>query len=136
LIVVTGGCQCGFLRYEASGVPFGETLCHCSLCRRTTGAPAVAWFSVRPRDFRFTEGKPSRYASSETGTRSFCPQCGAQVTFQNTAHPGELDVTTASLDDPDATPPKDQTWVSSRVRWMDDVPSLTSYPRLRSEGRA
>jgi YHS domain-containing protein len=90
LIVLTGGCQCGFLRYEASGVPFKETLCHCSLCRGTTGAPAVAWFSVRPRDFRFTEGKPT------VGSEKFAlAHGGATYRFSSQAN---LDLFKASPD--------------------------------------
>jgi hypothetical protein len=29
-------------------MPFNETNCHCSICRRTTGAPFVAWFDQLP----------------------------------------------------------------------------------------
>src|SRR5262249_38242564 len=56
-----GGCFCGRIRYEVAGRPFHETNCHCSICRRTTGAPFVAWFSVRPSEFRFVEGDPSHF---------------------------------------------------------------------------
>jgi len=34
--MLTGGCFCGRVRYEAGGVPFNRTNCHCSICRRTT----------------------------------------------------------------------------------------------------
>lgn len=134
-MALTGGCFCGHLRYEASGTPFDETLCHCAMCRGTTGAPAVAWFTVRPRDFKFTEGKPTKFESSEDGVRSFCPQCGTHILFQSAKRAGEVDISTSSLDDPEACPPKDQTYTASRVRWMDDLPSLTSFPRTRADGR-
>ena len=44
--MLTGGCFCGRVRYEARGPAFNRTSCHCSICRRTSGAPFVAWFSV------------------------------------------------------------------------------------------
>ena len=50
--MLTGGCFCGAIRYEARGTPFDETNCHCSICRRTPGAPFVTWFSPRSSDFR------------------------------------------------------------------------------------
>jgi len=40
--MLTGGCYCGYLRYDVFGQPFDETVCHCSIYRRTTGAPFVA----------------------------------------------------------------------------------------------
>ena len=44
--MLTGGCFCGAIRYEARGTPFHESNCHCSICRRTTGAPFVTWFAA------------------------------------------------------------------------------------------
>ena len=92
-----GGCFCGRIRYEVTGTPFHETNCHCSICRRTTGAPFVAWFSVRPSEFRLASGEPVRFRSSAKGTRSFCGHCGTQLTFQGDDWLDEVDVTTSSL---------------------------------------
>jgi hypothetical protein len=116
--VLTGGCYCGAIRYEADGTPFNETNCHCSICRRTSGAPFVTWFSVRASEFRFVRGHPTRFNSSEKGTRSFCPRCGTQLTFASSDFPDEIDVSTCSLDNPDIVPPRDNTRTSSRVRWV------------------
>jgi len=113
-----GGCYCGRIRYEAAGAPFHETACHCSICRRTTGAPYVAWFSVRSADFRFTAGEPARFSSSPHGTRTFCPTCGTQLTFKSSGAPGEIDVTTGSLDDPETVPPRDHIFIGTRLRWV------------------
>jgi hypothetical protein len=54
--MLKGGCFCGDIRYEAGGKPFYRTNCHCSICRRTTGAPFVAWFSVPRSEFRLVQG--------------------------------------------------------------------------------
>ena len=116
--MLTGGCFCGAVRYEVHGTPFHETNCHCAICRRTTGAPFVTWFSVRSSDFRFTNGMPNRFNSTEKGARSFCPCCGTQLTFEHSRSPDEIDVTTCSLDDPNLLPPRDNTRTSSRLRWL------------------
>ena len=121
--MLTGGCHCGALRYEAEGEPFERALCHCELCRRTTGAPAVAWFTIRESDLRLT-GEPVRYASSDHAERGFCGRCGAQITFKDAAYGDRIDLTTASLDDPEAAPPVEQIWVRSRLHWMADAHAL------------
>ena len=71
--MLKGGCFCGRIRYETAGTPFRETNCHCSICRRTSGAPFVTWFSVLRSEFRFVTGEPTRFNSTAEATRSFCP---------------------------------------------------------------
>lgn len=129
-----GGCFCGQIRYEATGTPFHETSCHCAICRGTTGAPWVAWFSVIRSQFRFTTGEPARFKSTRRGTRTFCPTCGTQLTFETEDYPKEIDVTICSLDDPDSVRPKDQTWVSSKVKWVSLDHRLTQH-RTSASGR-
>ncbi|HSV58781.1 MAG TPA: GFA family protein [Variovorax sp.] len=130
--MLKGHCQCGWLRYEAGDSASLETACHCSICRRTSGAPLVAWFTVPLAAFRFTSGTPTRFQSSEHATRSFCPRCGTQLTFQSTSYPEEIDVTTCSLDDPERLPPKDHTRTSSRLSWVRLADGLPAYPEARS----
>ena len=121
--MLTGGCHCRAVRYEADGQPFERALCHCTLCRATTGAPAVAWFTVRESDLRLT-GEPVAYAASKHAVRTFCGRCGTQITFKHADYEDRIDLTTASLDDPEAAPPVEQIWVRSRLRWMADAHAL------------
>jgi len=123
--MLTGGCYCGAIRYQAGGRPIERALCHCSICRATTGAPAVAWFTVDRAAFRYTAGAPALFASSPQAERSFCPKCGTQLTFVHQDYGGErIDVTTASLDDAEAAPPVEQIWTRSRLSWMADLDRL------------
>ncbi|WP_194722181.1 GFA family protein [Noviherbaspirillum malthae] len=131
--MLSGGCFCGAVRYETDGTPFHETNCHCEICRRTSGAPMVAWFSVPKTGFRLVAGKPTRFRSTALGMRSFCPQCGTQLTFENDNLPDEIDVTIVSLDDPDRLTPKDHTYVRSRLQWVKLADQLPQYQETRRE---
>ena len=129
--MLKGGCYCGAIRYEAAGQPYNETNCHCSICRRTTGAPFVAWFSVPREQFRITKGSLTRFQSTAKGTRSFCAQCGTQLTFEHDDFAGEIDVTTCSLDDANAVPPKDHTRTSSKLSWIRLADGLREFQGSR-----
>ncbi len=131
--MLRGGCFCGFVRYEAQGAPDHETFCHCSICRRTSGAPVVAWFTVPAEGFRITDGAPATFASTEHGTRSFCPRCGTPLTFASSRLPDEIDVTTCSLDEPEALPPRDHTRTSAKLPWLELGDGLPSFPEARAE---
>lgn len=129
---LTRGCFCGAIRYRVSGARSDETLCHCSICRRVSGAPFVAWFTA-PRDgFAFTRGTPAEFSSTEHGRRTFCADCGTPLTFASSRLPAELDVTTGSLDDPEAAPPKDHTRTSARLSWVDLGDRLPRHPEHRA----
>ena len=131
--MLTGGCFCGRVRYEAGGAPYNATSCHCSMCRRTSGAPFMAWFSVPRSQFRL-RGEPARFRSSAKASRTFCPECGTQLTFELDGAGDEIDVTTASLDEPDRVPPSDHTYTASRLDWVELADGLPQFRQSRREG--
>lgn len=125
--MLSGGCLCGAVRYETGGDPFNSGVCHCTTCRRAHGAPMVAWFSVR-RD-RFTiSGELRDYRSSSHAVRRFCSNCGTQVLFDDSRYPDEVDITTASLDDPAAVPPAFHIWTHSQLSWVNLDDGLPRHP--------
>jgi hypothetical protein len=127
-----GGCFCGFIRYQADGPGFNETSCHCTTCRRTSGAPFVAWVSVATASFRLVAGEPATFRSSDHATRGFCPRCGTALTFLDDGTPHELDLTIASLDEPARVVPKDHTWVRSQLPWVHLSDGLPRFSTSRS----
>ena len=126
-----GGCFCGAVRY-AIGEVYDSAYCHCSICRRTSGAPAVAWANLRSRDFRLTKGNPARFESSATWTRFFCSNCGSPI-FQQAPNPPRdgsdlLCVLVPTLDDPEAVRPTAHIWCSSRLSYFDTRDELPRFP--------
>jgi len=132
--MLTGGCYCGDVRYETDGAPFHETICHCPDCRRIAGTPTVAWFSVPAASLRFTAGEPVRFNSSPGVTRSFCGRCGTHLTFQQDDLADEIDITIASLDQPDRVVPRDHTRTRHKLSWDAVCDGLPAYLDTRSEG--
>jgi hypothetical protein len=133
-MALKGGCLCGFVRYQVDAVPIDETNCHCTMCRRASGAPFVAWFTVPKTAVRWVTGTPSSFASSAHATRAFCPRCGTPLTFSSLQSPDEIDLTTASLDEPSQVPPRDDTYVASKLPWVVLDPNLPKYQGRRSAG--
>lgn len=126
-LILTGGCFCGNVRYEITGRPFNSTICHCNDCRKAAAAPFVACFSVKRREFQLTHGSPKSFASSAWGTRSFCPDCGTQLTFVHSELPDEIDVTTCSLDAPESVPPTDHVRTAGRLLWIHLADELSKH---------
>ena len=129
--MLLGGCYCGAIRYAADGEAFHLTNCHCTICRRTTGAPFVAWFTVKRSHFRFTQGEPKFFRSSPGCSRTFCANCGSQLTFVTERVTDEIDVTTATLDVPQGLAPQDHTFTDSQLPWIALDDDLPRYPGRR-----
>lgn len=125
-----GGCLCRAVRYRAVGNVVSSSLCHCITCRKAAGAPSVGWVVWQESDFSWIGETPSRFASSPGVVRTFCSRCGTPLTYQNAlSAPGTIDVTTASLDNPDAFPPTMEIWTDHKLAWECLNPALPQHPR-------
>jgi hypothetical protein len=130
---VTGGCHCGAIRYALSAKPSASMICHCRTCRGVSGAPILAWITVAAEHFAITQGRPKRYASSAKVQRLLCGQCGTQLTYARTDEPGSIDITTASLDKPNAFPPTHHSWTSHDLAWLKFADRLPTFPKSRTD---
>ncbi len=125
-----GGCQCGSVRYAITGAPLMTALCHCTTCRRATGAPAVAWAMFKEEQVSFAGRRPAEYASSPEAKRGFCAACGTAISFTASYIPGLVDIAIGSLDRPEALAPVLHYWDSKRLPWMTFADDLPKYPGL------
>jgi heme-degrading monooxygenase HmoA len=128
-----GGCFCGSVRYRATGRPYDTSICHCSICRRTSGAPMVGWTTFETSELSWLKGQPRRFSSSQKAERSFCSECGTALTFVLAQHPERTDVTLASLDHPERLTPLDHIHTSSRIPWVRLADGLPAFPEHRGD---
>jgi GNAT superfamily N-acetyltransferase len=131
---VDGGCSCGAIRYRIDARLDDVTHCHCTLCRRSTGAPFVTWLTVPLAAFAFTRGAPASRRSTPAAVRTFCDRCGTALTFRDDARPGEVDVTVGSLDEPERLVPREHVFVASRLPWLGSRDGLPEHPGAAPRG--
>ena len=128
--MLRGGCFCRAVRYEIDAEPANQTICHCTMCRHAAGADgglvqrAAGLGPVRGRRAAALQVVGARHAL-------LLPDCGTTLTYQSTRTPGDLDVTTCSLDEPDRAAPKDHTFVRSKLSWVTIADGLPAYPTTR-----
>jgi hypothetical protein len=129
--MLQGGCHCGAIRYEAGALPERNSICHCTDCRRASGAPLMAWALFGAKDVKVIKGAPRVRASSEHGRRHFCPECGTGLFYTNDQiFTDQIDVQSATLDDPDAIgAPVAQVQVAERIGWMTNAHRSPEFPR-------
>ncbi|MBI3171522.1 MAG: GFA family protein [Hydrocarboniphaga effusa] len=121
---LTGGCQCGAVRYELAMQPVGAHFCHCRMCQRAVGNVFAALAPVLKDKLWWSRKSPEFFKSSTAAQRGFCPKCGTPLTFAyNTSK--WICVTIGSLDDPTRVPPTVHYGIESQVHWLhlhDELP--------------
>lgn len=125
-----GGCRCKNVRYEIEGDALHVSICHCEDCRRSAGAPYVAWAGVKSESFRLLKGKPKMWTIDEQSLRFFCGDCGTGLYHRNeTKMPGLVDVQVATLDNPEDWPPQLQVQIAEKLQWIDESVHMPEYQR-------
>lgn len=116
--VVSGGCQCGRVRYTVTIRDDDAYLCHCRMCQRATGGVSIAFKNVARRDVAW-DRRPDLYASSPIARRGFCRDCGTPLSFEF-PDGDNLDLTIGSFDEPGRFRPVHHFGVESRhPQWLD-----------------
>ena len=129
-MIHTGGCLCGAIRYRVTGPATATSLCHCDSCRRSTGGPSLAWAIFDQDKVEILSGELAVHRSSPGVERGFCAACGTSLTYARENRPGLFDVTTASLDDPEAFPPAIEIWTEERLSWVAPHPAIPQFAQF------
>ncbi|OWK33015.1 glutathione-dependent formaldehyde-activating enzyme [Sphingomonas mucosissima] len=129
MTVMTGGCQCGRVRYEADIESDEAYLCHCRMCQRATGGVSIAFVNIPAENLRW-QAEPDWYQSSPIAHRPFCARCGTPLGFAFLENGENVDITVGSFDDPSRFRPVHHYAVESiHEAWID----TRDLPRVRSE---
>jgi hypothetical protein len=100
-MVMTGGCLCGAIRFEAKGEIRMRGLCLCKTCQKVSGGAGNLFMGLMAADFRYTKGEPRRFVTAaDAPTREFCDGCGVHVAARSPRAPDGVIVKVGVLDDP------------------------------------
>ena len=130
MAALSGGCQCGAVRYEWVEKPAYSSVCYCRMCQKASGQPFMGLTGGKKEHLKWTRGAPSVFRSSNMAERGFCKDCGTPLTYEFDGH-GTISVTINSLDDPEAIRPTLHYWHAEHLSWAefaDDLPRHKELP--------
>ena len=129
---LTGGCQCGEIRYEVRGKPVDLYVCHCGECRKQSSSAFGISLIVRAADFVLLSGslKVWRRAAAVAGSLdcAFCPTCGSRVMHGNTETDDVVSIKGGSLDSPPDLSNAKHIWISSKLPGVVIPDHVEAYP--------
>ena len=132
-LVLTGGCQCGAIRFAVKTAPVKISICHCRMCQKASGAPFASFADIRMEDFAWTRGLPASFRSSTIAERDFCPKCGTPLSFHR-IDGDRIEILTGTFDRPDRVVPTRQFGTESRLGWVVGISNLPSQTTQQNYG--
>jgi len=84
--MVKGECNCGSVAYEVNADISDVFICHCSICRRSTGGGGIAVSIVSSKDFQWVVGQEQVCHWPKPGHdwhTYFCKICGSALPGKN-----------------------------------------------------
>ena len=84
--LLTGKCNCGAVAFEIEADVEDVIVCHCSICRRSTGSNGIAVVVVNNDAFRWTRGTELIATWAKPGAdwqTWFCRTCGSPLPGKN-----------------------------------------------------
>lgn len=132
---LTGGCLCGAIRYTVSAPLHNVIACHCTHCRKISGAGSSHNAPVATSSVNFTAGTPKKYAdtadSGNTLYRYFCENCGSSIMSQRSKTPEMSVLKVGTLDDASGLKLAMNIWTDSALPWMHLDPAIERHPKNR-----
>jgi hypothetical protein len=131
-LTVTGGCQCGAVRYRSTALLDNAHICHCRMCQKAVGNLFAALVGAPNDALVWTRGTPAVFASSDAADRGFCASCGTPLFYRGKDSP-RTGLTIGSLDDPSLAPPAVQVGMEGRLPVMDGLCTLPDLGTTENE---
>ncbi len=129
---VEGGCLCGLVEFCVNDKFIYAGYCHCSKCRKSSGASGTAIGGILKEDFKITKGEEHvrRFHRSEQSVSCFCSHCGSTL-YGEKPNTEFVHVRYGALNDSPQLLPQAHMHVSSKAGWYqisDVLPQFDEFP--------
>jgi hypothetical protein len=122
---LTGGCECGAVRYQVADAFLYAANCHCSRCRAATGSAFKAFAGIEREKLVITQGADRLLVFGQDDLNDTrCGTCGSLL-FSVVRDGDYVHVAMGSLRDAPAIRPTEHIFVGSKAPWFeisDDLP--------------
>ena len=126
--VIRGSCLCGGVRFELSGWLSPIWMCHCSLCRKRSGAASNAKLLAPKANLTWLAGGDllQVYTSPRGWPTTFCRSCGSPAPQLHLGG-GAYRVPAGSLDDDPGVRVESHIFVASKAPWDEIAGSAPQF---------
>jgi hypothetical protein len=128
--MLSGGCECGAVRYRVADEFRYAANCHCSNCRASTGAAFKPFAGIEREKLEVTEGADNLLVWGDSeANHTRCAVCGSLL-YSVVRDGAYVHVALGSLADEPAIRPRHHIFVGSKAPWFeitDDLPQFEEH---------
>jgi hypothetical protein len=99
---LTGGCQCGEIKYEHEAQSIEIYICHCKECQKQSGSAFGISVEVTRDNFKIIHGLPKYWERKSNNGKvikcAFCSNCGTRPWHESNDESNALSIKGGSLD--------------------------------------
>jgi hypothetical protein len=129
---MTGGCQCGAVRYAIDAQPLTVLACHCGECQKQSASAFGMTMPVPRESLRITKGEPAHWSrTADSGNvvgGVLCATCGSRL-YHEPANKALLNVKAGTLDDTGWVTPVAHIWTETAQPWIRAKLDGLIYPK-------
>ena len=130
--MITGGCECGTVKYRVQGKLADFCHCHCSICRKISGAAFVTWGGIERAEFSYESGEDNvgSYSFSDRADSRFCKTCSSTILVDFKPEADMLYITLGTVDGDIECPDGFHQFAGSKAPWYeicDDLPQHAEW---------
>jgi hypothetical protein len=135
---LTGGCNCGAVRFEVAEPLVYAYYCHCTRCQRRSGSGAAPCAIPALGSFKITTGEDvmQSWNAGDGFDKSFCSKCGSHIAASDPSGSGLASIRLGAFDGDPGIRPTTRHFTNYAAIWEpipEDDP-LEHFPESRMEG--
>ena len=115
---ISGRCYCGAITLRATEPPIVVAYCHCTDCRRVTGAPVAAFAAFEISAVAFSPNDGRAVTVNPGVVRTFCETCGSPLSGRYDYLPNAVYVPVGLLDQAGDFSPELHAHERNRLKWL------------------
>jgi hypothetical protein len=124
---LTGKCMCGAVEYAVADAFVSAVNCHCSVCRRATGAAFKSFAGIEREKLKVTKGADQLLIfGDDQNNDTRCKVCGSFL-YSVVRDGAFVHVAMGTLVDEPTIRPTAHIFVGSKAKWYEITDGLPQY---------
>src|SRR6187431_3317766 len=132
---MNGSCLCGGVKFSFKKFDAEIANCHCSMCRKFSGAAYGTFGIVNSENINWESGFEliKVFNSSQAAHRGFCSNCGSSIFYRLTTPNAPFEIALGLLETEPTEPVSANIFCAYRPNWPRNIENIQNFEESRPD---